>query len=331
MSSRSRDIIAHTLAAAGVYPAEMYCVAQSGTAPFAYWKDWFDADKWGSDIATVFDLTTEGRNDTILLMPGRYIQTASIDWDKDNVHLVGLGGSNHPFDYGHTEACIIYATTASAIAQVLHVTSTAKNCQFHNIMVQNNSANAGSLCALKVDAGMATFKGCSFAGIMNSTQMAVAAASSVYIHSNAGGYKFEDCIIGDDLWQTRTTAYQANGVRFTATGWPRPYNGIFKRCWFRSNATGEHCGSVGWGATNSSQWFHVFDNCLFTNFVEFATTQPLAVFTLPANPRTTFVVLRNGTTEVGWQEWQIDNYELMFNSDMPDAHASGGIVCEPTG
>ena len=327
MSSRSRDLMASVLIQLGLCPAEVYCCAQSGTAPFAYWKDWFDTDKWGVLPSTVEGLMTAGRNDTLVIMPGAYTETASLTWDKANTHMIGFGGPHIRCDY--SQPVVHIHTTTANVAATMTLDTTGTTCQFHNVGFSNNGADADNLAAVKVNGRNATFKNCTFMGIMNSTQMAAVACHSLGIHSYASGYYFENCVIGSTQWGGARTTDNQGQLSFTNTsGWPKPTNGKFYKCLFESQSETAEVPMVRFAHMNCLDRLHTFERCTFYNFSNNWTNTCKEVF-MYQGVVTNCIQLKDCVC-IGYDEWQTLDYGTMFQSNMPVATTGGGIAIEPT-
>ena len=283
------------------------------------------AENIHTTIAAGEEALVTDRNDVLCVFPGAHNQTASITWDKNNTHMIGLGGSNVGGDYSEPNV-VIYTATA-AVAEVLNITG--HNCIFKGIDFENAGANSGNLCAVKLNGYGNTFKNCGIKGTMVTAQCAVAAAGSLYIH-DAGMYPvFEDCQIGQDVWGDRATAL-SGVICFTSTS-AQPNGGMFRRCRImsRSSATAT-AGLVRLAATNCIGRDWLFDDCVFSNWDDGTSNVLNQAFCQAAGVTAqNFAVHLHNCSLFGVDEWQDDDSQVVWAS-MPVSSTSGGISREPT-
>lgn len=280
------------------------------------------------------DALTTNRNDVLCVFPGAYAEVTETDWDKDNTHIVGLGGRVRVSDY-YCDGAMIYTATAT-VYNLLHVTG--NNCQFHNIGLYNNGVATGCVSALKVGATTVgynnKFYNSHFCGLMNSTQIGAATAASIRIASGASDYYFENCVIGHNCWGARTTATQGQ-VYFGGTtesgagaGYG-PQNGAWKNCQFLSQGTTTTVPMirVEAGGNEAMDRTHLFDNCVFENWPGSAATMG---YVFDDNCLTWHHVDILNCGAFGYGEWQDNDqgfYRIM--SPVPNA-AACGIAVQPT-
>jgi acetyltransferase-like isoleucine patch superfamily enzyme len=271
-------------------------------------------------IADAFAECLGYRNDVVLAFPGAYLQTAELDWDKAHTHLFGMAGPNQGGDY--SEPAVVMYTTGTAIVNTLDISGA--HCQFLNVTVNNVGANAACLAAVKLDKYGCRFKNCHIAGTMAATQAAQALACSLQIEYDAHYPIFEDCIIGHDVWTTRTGANQ--GVILFKDG--QVNGGLFKNCRILSRcetATGAFVSVVG---ANKLGRGWVFDNCIFDNYTT-GTAMNQAFYESAANSigdRT--IILKNCVLNTnGCDAWQDDNNDTIHGT-MAVANAAGGLTAE---
>lgn len=166
------------------------------------------------------DKTTSYRNDIVLVTPGNYVETASLDWDKPYTHMQGIGNANwrHVSDGGGIEI----NTVTTGIAALVDIT--AAHCYMGGFQVSNDGADAGNLTPFRVKSQFFTGKQLSLWGHSVSEQAAVEAASSLTIGAGTGseaygnGCSFIDCSIGRAGGKTRTaTVPTPSGVIYFST------------------------------------------------------------------------------------------------------------------
>ena len=264
--------------------------------------------------------TVAARNDVMLIAPGAYAETASIAWDKDFLHAIGLAGPRSWSDY--SEPGVSIYTTTAAVAEAVNVTG--DYCQFHGINFANNGANTGNLAAFLLNGYGGVMKGCSFDGAMNTTND-VAAAAAVYVHSNAHDYLFEDCRIGDASWWVRDTT-ACGQLSFTGTN---SYNGLFRNCLFQMQSVTAASCLVRIATTTALRLDTIFERCMFTNqYLNWGGNLNQVFYQTGA--QATCRILLKDCAMSGFDEWQDSDYTSMFQSNMPVATAGGGICIEPT-
>jgi hypothetical protein len=268
-----------------------------------------------------FNAVTAAKNDVILFAPGAYAVTASLAWNKSNVHAIGLAGPRSWSDY--SEYGVSIYTTTAAIAEAVNVTG--NYCQFHGMNFANNGANTGNLAALVLAGYGGIMKGCSFDGAMNTTND-VAAAAAVYIHTGAHDYLFEDCRIGDASWWSRDVAASGQ-LAFTGQD---SYNGIFRDCLFQVQSVTSTVCLVRIATQAPLRLDTIFDRCVFTNqYLNWGGTLASVFYHSGAALQTCRILLKNCCCS-GFDEWQTSDYQSVFQSNMGVATVGGGICIEPT-
>lgn len=262
------------------------------------------------------------RNDVMLVAPGAYPETAEIAWDKPWSHIVGMGGPNQLGDYSEPNV-VIYTVTAN-VANTINITG--QNSIFVNLNVQNNAADADNLSAIKLDKYGCYFKNVRASGCMAATQAATALACSLWIRG-AGMYPiFEDCVIGHDVWTTRSGANQ--GVILFNESNTQANGGLFKNCQLLSvceTATGNFVAVVGNNVLGRG-W--VFDDCIFNNYTT-GTRMNQAFYQSASNSINDRAVLLKDCilNTKGCDAWQDSDYGNIYGNQ-PLSAATGGLVIE---
>lgn len=262
------------------------------------------------------------RNDVMLVMPGAYDATAELAWDKAQSHMIGLGGPNMLGDYSEPNV-VLYTDTAD-VANTINIS--APNCMFINMSFQNAGADADNVSAVKLASYGAYFKSCRITGTMAATQAAAVLACSLWIRG-AGMYPiFEDCVIGHDVWTTRTGANQ--GVILFNESNTQTNGGQFKNCQILSvceTATGAFVSVVGNNVLGRG-W--VFDGCIFNNYTT-GTRMNQAFYQSASNSIGDRAVLLKDCilNTKGCDAWQDSDYTNIYGNQ-PASASSGGLVTE---
>jgi len=274
--------------------------------------------KFYPTVTAAYNATTAYRNDIVLVAPGAYDEAASIDWSKDNTHLIGLGGPNTKADYSEKNA-VIYTDTA-AVDYTIHLTG--DHCQFINIGINNAGANAGNFSPLYVDGYGNYFENVGLIGNMAAEQLADADCASLIIGTNAHNCKFINCDIGEDCWGARSGA---NSGQVLVLG-SQPNGILFRNCFFRSRSETATCAMVATGSGSSyigRSW--VFDNCIFSNFYQGAGINNVnEVFHITTSTQYWPVYLKDCYAH-GYDRWTDEEDHYYICGNMAQADDGGGL------
>jgi len=285
--------------------------------------DWADIH---STLASAYADVITNRNDIMLVMPGAYDEALTLDWTKDNLHILGCGGPNNRADYSEGNT-VIYTDTAT-VDYTVHLTG--DHCIFKNIGINNAGANAGNFGPLYVNGYNNYFENVGLIGNMASQQLADDDCASLHIGTNAHNCKWIDCDIGEDCWGARSAAYSGQ-ISFIGSN---PNGGLFRRCYVRSQSvTAAVCMvTVYKGAAGTT---HVgrgweFDNCTFHNHAGTTgeTTELTKVFYIenPAGDNSCLPVLLKDCSAHGFDKW-CDRTNTRIWGTMPKYDDSGGLSC----
>lgn len=174
MSARSRDLLSAALVGAGIMGAgELYFACNASTnADGAYWKDWFDTDKYfagANCISSGYNAMETGRQDVLFLGAAAGISTtAGITWAKNQLHVVGLGcampGQRSYRARVNPSSGVATAWTISGYGNSFHNFamnhgggSTAGTCLLHITGARNWFNNMHMACYNSSDATVATY------------------------------------------------------------------------------------------------------------------------------------------------------------------------------
>jgi hypothetical protein len=271
-----------------------------------------------SSVQKAHDHCTDSQNDVVLVLPGAFAETASIAWDKDFTHMIGLGGPRSWNDY--TEYGVSVGTTTANVAEAVNVTG--RYCQFRGINFYNNAADADNLSAFLLNKYGCTIEGCSFDGAFNTTQC-VAAAAACYIGSSGSQAMFRDCRFGNSDWFTRDSA-NSGQLAYIGTN---TYSTQFEKCLFTVSSETADVALVRQAVANSVQKHHTFIDSFFVNqSVNWANTLNY----IPNSPVTAQWMIVN-CISTGFTEWQSNDTGTLFITNMPAGNAAGGLGVEMTG
>ena len=304
----------------------VWMVSAKNEATDAYYKWLHDNGVSDNEIyttlATAYAATTGSRNDVIAVFPGAYDATATLDWTKDNTHLVGLGGPNTRADY--SEKNVVLYTDTTQVDYTIHLTG--DHCVFLNIGINNAGNHANNYSPLYVDGYGNYFENVTLIGNMAANQLADDDCASLHIGTNAHNCKWINCDIGEDCWGARSAAYSGQ-VSFIGS---QPNGGLFRNCIFRSQSATATVAMITTykGAAGASHvgrgW--VFDNCIFNNW-NITNTDCNEVF----NGDTTgwLRIQLHNCSAYGYHEWS-DQDTAQIVGTMPEAVDGGGLAKQLT-
>lgn len=269
-----------------------------------------------ASVQAAFDKTVTNRGDTVIFLAGPTADapTATILWDKDFTHLVGVG-CEQP---GMGNRCRIVGTDAVNMDRVLRVTGSGNI--FRNIQVfQGNDATglvawSGAVC---VEGSRNVFQNVFFAGMGHADAAAEADSYSLMV-TGAENY-FENCTIGLDTI-ARTAA---NSELHVAGARNRFVGGEI-----RSNSTTAGKFLVRINNTAGDLRETIFRNVLFFNYTTNWANGIDDVFNMPVGGNTHYVILQNCQL-VGVNSGWADVVTRVY-SDGPAPNAGFGISLAPT-
>jgi len=288
-----------------------------------------------SGLANAYTNLTTRKNDVVLVFPGLYTLTSEIAWAKDNCHVFGISEGLPHGDWTLTVGAPVFYTATITQANILNLTGERNT--FHNVIFENYGANAACLNAVTVNGYGNSFYNCGIHGSMTTAQAAQTLACSLNIA--AGGFYsyFEDCLIGQTEWGTRSSA--TSGVLyFSGAASPPPAHGHFRNCQFYSAAATAGVPMVYMGSNQSLGRLWRFTSCLFYNFWTNWAGMCDSVFQNPASGQSTCSIVLEDCSAVGYTEWQQREFkgttytnEGWVMSNMPITGTAGGLTKLPTG
>jgi len=158
-------------------------------------------------LSKALTLATADQNDIVLLYAesntGAYTtdyQSTTLDWNKDLVHLIGVGAPS-PMS---KRARIAWLSTAASASDIPLFTLSADNCLIYNIGFYSGIDDANMIGAVKVTGSRNVFKDCHIAGIGHDTNDAAGAYSLML--DGAQECLFERCYIGLNTIDAGTAA-----------------------------------------------------------------------------------------------------------------------------
>ena len=302
-----------------------WMVSAKNESTNAYYKYLHDNGVSDNDIyttlATAYAAATGSRNDVIAVFPGAYDETATLDWTKDNTHLVGLGGPNTRSDY--SEKNVVIYTDTTEVDYTIHLTG--DHCVFLNIGINNAGNHASNYGPLYVDGYGNYFENVSLIGNMTANQLADDDCASLHIGTNAHNCKWINCDIGEDCWGKRSAAHSGQ-VSFIGS---QPNGGLFENCFFRSESQTATVAMVtvykaAAGTTHIGRGW-VFKNCIFNNFDSRTATGTNCNQVFDMHDATgSWPILLHNCSAYGYDRWT-DQTAYVIKGTMPVADDGGGL------
>lgn len=311
----------------GLYPAKIR-PEDLGLPTARNARVWFVDTEGGSDtapgtnpqralksVAAAYDRCVAGRND-VVAMCGRATgdtQAATLVWDKDFTHLVGLSGDLP----GTGQRCRILGGADVDLATVAEIKATG--CIFRNLQFYNGADKAEDSGAVVVSGARCEFTNVMFAGMGHATPAARAGSYSLKLDKAHENY-FRDCHIGLD-----TIVRGAANAELVMAG-PVLRN-TFRGCRFvsASEETTKTLVSLTPAAAGSA--FTIFEDCLFYNQSENWAASLTDAFEVVGNTGTYHIRLR-GCQLIGVTGWANDTTRIYTADAQPNAGA--GVSVAPT-
>lgn len=247
-------------------------------AILAVGNSWFVNETTGNDTnpgtsASPFKTLTAAlaaatsNNSDVVYVQGTIHISATLNWNKDNVSLVGLAAPSN-----NCRARI--SQTGSAVFTPL-VNVTAQNCIFANLGTFHGFADASTQICWAEAGGRNYYSNVEFFGGGNATAAAQAGMRSLTVAGN-GENQFVGCTIGLD---TVVRATNTNASLEFLSGTPR---NVFRSCLFQALVSDAADVHVTVGADGIDRYV-LFDSCAFMNAVESTGTAMSAAITANAS------------------------------------------------
>ncbi len=270
-------LLSATLAGMGIPGVgEIHMLTRSGAyEPYSYWTDLVDPDRDHTDLVTAESLMTTGRNDVLLISPDNHQQTASLTWDLNMAHMVGMCA---PAMMNQRTRIGQYANYTPM------VTVSGYGNSFHNIYTMWGADDAGNLIGWHNTGSRNNFFNCHFAGPMNASQAIDTAAC---FHNHGQEAYFKRCVFGTDTVERAAgcTSLLLGGIQRT----------VFEKCIFLASSDSGNDAYIIEAAADTYGWAY-FDKCKFINLSGSGFTNAMAVPLISAASSTAFRFLFSADT-----------------------------------
>lgn len=264
---------------------------------------------------------TAGQNDIVLFYAESNTaanttdyQSATLDWNKDLVHLIGVSSGNGIASRARVAFTSTYDTASNLF------TLSANGCIISNIHFFAGVAGTNPVGCFKVTGQRNTISNCHIAGIGNNAND-IAGAYSVRL-SGAAENMFTDCVIGLDTI-ARGSAVNADILLDT-----QATRNIFKNCLMLGYA--EHASNWSFltiGAAALDR-FIIFDNCVFHNATKSGATGLTQAFQV--NAAASGSVILKGCSVIGATDWVQADTGLVFTDTPAPSASAGGLQVAAT-
>jgi hypothetical protein len=271
-------------------------------------------------LAKALSLCREGKNDTIIWIPSGEAaadtsddQSASLVWNKDMVHLIGLSRNK----YG--QRCRITQTSgATSVTPLLDIT--AAGCVFANFQAFLGG-DVTNLVAVRNAGNYNYFENVHFAGMGSSDIAGAASATSLKIDGGTEGV-FKNCIIGLD---TIARDGDSKGELWFDGGASRYW---FEDCLFTTYLSADNQTVTVEDGTAIDRTI-MFKNCQFFAKSTNKATAQTTVFSIPAGISQGAILLVDSyaASDGGAVDWDSANRGIIWNNSVAAAaDAAGGIM-----
>jgi len=322
----------------GIFPVgEIRMLSPGSGNAHNYFRDKIYESNFHTSLAAAYAAMVADRNDVLLVLPGLYTETATLDWAKDRCHLIGMGGANILGRMNRPNTMIY--TNTEGVDYVIHLTGDF--CQFHNIMLGNGtgtSAEAGAgtnltaanLSAMFLGGYGNIFKRVAFRGLGSALQGASVLCSSLEIGDKGSESEFTECIIGVNAYGVTRTTHNQGQLLFSANPStpPSPSNLFFKKCLFLSRSETVDVVMVQFATVIGTDRILQFERCHFDNFSANYAVAMTQVFGKTEQAHQTTNINLVDCTHRGYTYWadpaDTTNISSMFQSNMPASGTNGG-------
>lgn len=257
-------------------------------------------------------LCTSGNND-VVFVTGTIHVSATVAWNKNNTHLIGLAGPIQT-----NPRARISQTGTTVFTPLVNVTG--RGCIFTNMGAFHGFVDAVTQICWADSGGNNYYSSCSFLGMANATGAAAQTGSrSLTVGGGGSGENtFENCQIGLDTVARSAANYSLEFL----SGSPR---NTFRNCIFPCFATATSPAFINAGAASIDR-FQAFDNCYFINEIKSGGSSTLAqAFNVSSSSGGVIFMNNCGVYGVTAQETSASG-DIIGNNATPSATGSGKSI-----
>lgn len=222
-------------------------------------------------------LLCTANNDDVVMLQGTIRLTATLTWNKNRTHLIGLAEGS----YGTALITVVNAAaTSGAFSPLVNVTATG--CVFQNISALSGIAQAAAQVCWAEAGGTNTYNNCNFSQVGHATAAAHAGNRALTLASQNS--TFLNCVIGGDAI-VRATGTNSSMETLAGSG-----SSIFRGCTFPMWSSVAASTFV-LALTASCSGYVLFDDCQFINDINNAGGTALTqAFSVSATAGASFIL-----------------------------------------
>lgn len=266
-----------------------------------------------ASLTQALTLAVAGNNDVIFLT-NTYSPTATLAWNKNNTHLVGLDGEA-ALATGASINVASTAATSGAISPLVNVTATG--CLFYNISVTSGINQAATQVCWAEAGGSNSYFNMYFNQVGNATAAAQAGNRALTVAST--GNTFTNCVIGGDA------VIRATGTNYSLQFLAGAGSSIFRGCVFPIYTSVAANLFVQAGSSTLTGYI-IFDQCTFINDVNNASGTTMTVAMTAATASGGTIVLTPTTIVVGVTNVVASGGAVWFSSGASSAAAGNQAI-----
>jgi len=280
----------------------------------------------GTALATIaagYATMTGDQNDTLFALPGAYAPIASLAWDKNQTHLIGVGGPNQRYcPTTLTDGAIQVKCTTTSIDNIFDVTG--DYCRFEGFQTMNTYSAAANRCDFLITGKNTYFYRMRLRGGNGANQLNHADGGVPIIFAGAAGagngFLAEYSAFGSAGNNARTVG--AGAVLFEG-GAICAFSPTFRHCTFEMRCeTGSSSNPklIHLAQNNAVDRLLLFDKCDFYNF--YINLGGLASYVIVDGCGTTHLIGLKNCFMYGFTYWS-DVAKYCF-SNLPAGNGYGG-------
>jgi len=249
-------------------------------------------------LAKALELATANQNDVVLMYAEHNTaasttdyQSSTLDWNKNLVHIIGVGAPTGLSNRARVAFISTYATASNLF------TLSANGCIIHNVSFFAGVADTNPTGCFKITGQRNFISRCHIAGIGHANND-IANAYSLAIVGGAENV-IENCVIGLD---TIARGTQANSEIWLTTGATR---NIFRDCYITTYAEANTHQFV-LVPVNGLDRYTIFKNCMFINMGtgDASGTTMTEAFDVTGGGSPDGVILLENCTVYGATDWE---------------------------